>query len=132
MRIGKGKLWLDGSDKVTVPLVSEADGRRYTAVVMNKDVMSNAGPMDLEMRAAVVAEAERVRKDPAQLKRLGAARKRMEKGKAKSRAALKKRILSAKEVAFKASVQDLIQRGTTKQQLFELIREAIVEGVHNG
>jgi hypothetical protein len=39
-------------------------------------------------------------------------------------------VRALKEEAFKKAAADLMDRGLTRGQLFQLIREAIVEGVH--
>ena len=150
-KIGKGKLWMDGSDRVTVPielqtlvgpvpikmLMVPSDKRedvwtKLTALCKSTvpDVALALQELDGKFALSVLSSAEKARQDPTQLRKLSVSKQKADKGVAKSRAALGKRILSKKEIAFKASVQDLLDRGVTKAQLYQLVRDAIVEGVH--
>lgn len=139
--VAEGKLWLDGSGRVSVLVTVSL--RRVKVIVSMADKREDIWKMlvrmfppfianELEEKFAlrILSSAERARQDPEQLAELARAKKRIVSGRAKSRAALDKRILGKKEIAFKAAVQDLIRRGKTQRQLYGLIREAFVEGVH--
>ncbi len=170
MKVGKGRLWLDGSGNVTIPLqFSEDDLKRFSFdvsstrkynlvvepsdnshIVLEKVILSFYGDWKtassfvggvfcsrsspcldffIENRAVFVAEVNRVRNDPTWAEKLTAAKKRIENGKKSSLSALNGRILTKKEIIFKREVQKLIDRGTSKERLIELINEAFVEGV---
>jgi hypothetical protein len=147
-QIGQGKLWMDGSDKVSVPISLDLGGTaiRYRMVVLPEDAgperilnwlqllcrsQGNEVPDLNEAFGEKVIEAARAaRADPNQLQDLAAALKKTAAGIKKSRKALDRRNLEMKQKAFKESVQDLVDRGMTQKQLFQLIRDAIIEGIH--
>lgn len=146
--VGQGKLWMDGSGKVSVQfgLDAGAGGRIITKMaVLPEDTDPERIRHFLQLLCAsqgkevpdldevcrrAIAAAEAARNDPGQLQELQEAQRRAAQGAKKSRKALDQRNLEMKQRAFKESVQDLIDRDMTQKQLFQLIREAIVEGVH--
>lgn len=145
-KVGEGKLWLDGSGRVSVPILinrgpDQEDGHVKMIVSPGEDMslvwtrfkstrgIGLADGLDEKFAMKILVAAEEARKDRQQLAELARAQKRTVKGKAKAMTALQKRILEQKKKIFKETVQDLTRRGTTKAQLFQLIREAIVEGV---
>jgi hypothetical protein len=117
MKIGKGKLWMDGSGRVSVPII---EPRKATAIVSpNGDVFGlvrmQRDRCDLSQHrcdlSQLMVEAERCRNDPKQLKKLAEAKKKAAIGKASSRAKLMVRILFKKQATFREAVQDLLRRG---------------------
>lgn len=151
-KVSRGKLWMDGSGRVSVPVAFDTDkGPRSAKLlvcpedkvpeVCDKFAVMARSPewlkgwwqeslkLSEELAHEVLQVADEARKCPRQLKELALAQKRTVKGAEKSRVALQKRILNKKEIAFKKTVQDMLQRGSTKNELFQLVREAIVEGV---
>jgi len=149
-KIGKAKLWKDGSGRVSIPvtlqtqsgrqqirmLLNSADSKRedvwgkLRALCGSPDVQIPDG-LDEKFALRVLAVADAARNNPEQMRKVAKAKKKAVKGVAKSRAALKRLILTKKEAAFKKAAQDLVARGATKRQLFQIIRDAIVEGIHS-
>jgi hypothetical protein len=134
-----GKLWLDGSSRVSVTIVLEPECTVKLLLYPEdkaEDVLGklqHAAPSHVDSNKLVLtilSTAEKARQDPQQLRELEAAVKRIQSGAEKSRSALLRRVRTKKEEAFKKAAADLMDRGLTKNQLFQLIRESIVEGVH--
>jgi len=150
-----GKLWLDGSSRVSVTIVSEPECTVKLLIFPEDkaedvlDKLRRATPSHAKFKRAytewnaslpklpndklvltILSTAEKARQDPQQLRELEAAVKRIQSGAEKSRSALLRRVRTKKEEAFKKAAADLMDRGLTKNQLFQLIRESIVEGVH--
>jgi hypothetical protein len=150
--VGLGKLWMDGSGKVSVPvsvpvLFKSAAGSKYVEckVLDSGDVDKTKehlrawalsfGVCLSEQDAAqlsgqVAARANEARADSGQQKAVAKALRQAAAGAKSSRRALDKRNLELKCRAFKEQVQDLVNRGMTQKQLQQLVREAICEGVH--
>lgn len=144
-KIEKGKLWLDGSSRVSVTIVldTQSGARKSKLLLCPEDAASDVwdklrtafptaaiDSLDEEFARRVLKSAGDAREDPEQLRELEEAVKRIRSGAAKSRDALLKRVRSKKETAFKKAARDLMDRGLAKSQLFQLIREAVIEEVH--
>lgn len=143
-KVEKGKLWLDGSNRVSVSVAADTPAgiKKVKLLVYPEDKVEDVwmkakaagldtGSIDDDKFAwRILNSAKHAREDPEQLRELEKAVKRIQKGAAKSRNALLKRVRTKKEQAFKKAAQDLMDRGLSKNQLFQLIREAVVEGVH--
>jgi len=142
--IGKGHLWLDGSGRVSVPVqIGLKDGGtvQYKMVVLPDDqadkirqwislVTKEGAEADDAFVSGILEAAEKVRQDPAQLKLLGQAQAKAAAGAKRSRKALDSRILAKKKEAFKDAIRDLMDRGTTRKELAQLVKDAIVEGIY--
>ena len=141
--IGKARLWMDGTGRVSVPitLFVKDQTHRIKLIMSPSDVAGNVWAKldhadriiihDEKFTLRVLNLAEKTRRDPVQLQKLTESRKRAVRGAGKSLAALKERILLKKEVMFKASIQDLMNRGLSRRRIAQLVRDAIVEGVHD-
>jgi hypothetical protein len=139
-----GKLWLDGSGRVSVTLTQDSKPRVAKVLVCLEDknenicdklshaldIAANDSTMLSQLADQVLATAQEVRQNSDNLLELEQAMRRAAIGAEKSRVALMRRVRALKEEAFKKAAADLMDRGLTRGQLFQLIREAIVEGVH--
>lgn len=140
--VEKGHLWMDGSDRVSVPVRVETKNgtvhfkmtilpddqadkiRQWMSLVTKETAEVDDGFCDAVLQAACAA-----RQDPSQQELLREAVQKAQDGAKRSRKALDRRNLEMKQKAFKESIQDLVDRGMTQKQLFQLIRDAIIEGV---
>jgi hypothetical protein len=140
--VGKGKLWMNGTNKVSVPFTAntengpvkfkiivspgdDANEIRQQVLTMTKEVVE----VDNDLCALVLEAAQVARQDPKQQKLLQEAIERTKRGAEKSREALSQRILMKKKEALKRFMIDLMGQGVTLNQLQQLARDAIVECV---
>lgn len=128
MKLGRGRLWLDGSGKVSIP--STIDNVKHTIIVSNDTATIETGALDPRFLAEVLIEANKTRCDPKQMLRLQQARVRIAEGAVKSAASTRMRHTAGKERKFKKFVIELMNRGVTPDKLHSLVSEAIIEAVH--
>lgn len=139
----KGHLWMDGSGKVSVPVrVETKNGTVHFKMTVLPDdqtdkirqwislVTKETAEIDDGFCDAVLKTAESARQDPGQQRMLREAIQKAQDGAKRSRKALDQRILGKKQEVFKAAVRDLMDRGVSRKELAQLLKDAVIEGVY--